>query len=169
MLNLINNDIFYDFNTFTCELNDDTKKKCKPQVQTINFISDIFSDCKEFIEYYNQKYENLKTKIDNLKVKDIQRKYLDDYKTNYKTKIDECKTLSEVITKNITTRLGENKIKREELSSIKNITEKITAIRESETLKKSNLEKLKHDKTLEQIEAELKAKLELLKSGSYNL
>jgi hypothetical protein len=166
MLQLIHNDNFYDYNTFICELNDDTRRKCKDKISIITFISDIFSDCKEFIEYYNQKYENLKEKINEIvnDVKDIQKKYLNDYINNYKIKIDQCKVLLDLITDNISIKFESIKIKKDQILSINNITEKINIIRESEIVKKSNLQKLKQDKTLEQIEAELKTKVLLLKS-----
>ena len=61
-------------------------------------------------------------------------------------------------------KLQENKVKRDKLSKITDIKERVKAIRDSEQEKKFILQDLKQDKTLEQIEVELKAKLELLKS-----
>jgi hypothetical protein len=163
MLKIINNEDYYKYSAFSAANEQDVKKL--KQYKLINFISEIFSDCKEFISYYKQKYDNLEIKINKLiVVKPIQRKYLNDYITIYKNKIDESIELSELINNKISENIKINKTIQEKLSQISNSAEKVKAIRELELVKKKVLGEFKQAVIIQNIELELKAKLELLKS-----
>jgi hypothetical protein len=99
MLKLIhgdtNNKIYYTYKYLSEHkiLNDETISK-------LNFISDIHSDCIEFFTYYEQKYLNLKDKLEKIIVQDFQKIYITQYIAKYKNKIDECRTLLDLIKTN---------------------------------------------------------------------
>ncbi len=173
MLKLINNDIFTTYNGFICELNEETRRNCKENISKITFILDIFNDCKEFITYYNEKYLNLQTKINKIvqkqKIADFQKIHLDNYIRKYGEKIKECEELIDIINKSIASELEDIKIKRDTLSNITNINERVKIIRESEGIKKQQLKEFRKDITPSEIVDKLKEKLNLLQSGSYNI
>lgn len=166
ILKIINIDEYYKYNTFCVINNKDDKIRKTKQYKIINYISEIFSDCKEFINYYNGKYNNLETKINKLKVvEDIQRKHLNDYISIYKIKLDESIKLSEFINNKISEQIINNKKQQQDLLNISNPIEKVKAIRISEEIKKTLFTEFKKAIIIEQIESILKIKLEMLKSG----
>ena len=108
-------------------------------VSKLNFITDIHYDCIEFFTYYEQKYSNLKEKLEKIIIQDFQKKYIEQYITKYKNKIDECRIL------------------------LNNIKTNTFFINKDELQLKLNLT------NLTALEVSLREKLVLLQSGSYKL
>ena len=110
MLNLINGNTndktYYTFKYFiesqiliTYDVND--KPINLDNIKHIlNFITDIHDDCIEFFKYYEQKFNSIQQKLDNTKIENIQKIYIDKYIDKYKKKIDICKNILDEIKNN---------------------------------------------------------------------